>query len=107
MIRPRELESPSPLKWSVGRGVDVWDLFRACLDGDLDAVTRLVTRDPALVLSRLSRGLGARDIVLLHDGHAARGPSGEPVIVEVLPALIERIRAAGLAPVTLAEALPA
>jgi len=66
-----------------------------------------VARDPALVLSRLTRGLAARDIVLLHDGHAARVPGGTPVIVEVLPHLLERFAAAGLRPVTLNEALPA
>jgi ankyrin repeat protein len=31
------------------RGVDVWTLFCACADGDLDAVRRLVEKDPALV----------------------------------------------------------
>jgi hypothetical protein len=45
--------------------------------------------------------------VLLHDGHAARAPDGQPVILAVLPALLARIRAARLEPVTLDEALPA
>lgn len=66
-----------------------------------------VTPQPETVLARLTRGLAAQDIVLLHDGHAARAPSGRPVIVEVLPRLVARIRAAGLEPVTLDEALPA
>ena len=65
-----------------------------------------VTREPAVVLRRLQRGLSAGDIVLLHDGHAARAPSGAPVIQEVLPALLDSIAAAGLLPGTLRAALP-
>ena len=63
--------------------------------------------DPARVLARLGRGLGAGDILLLHDGHSARGPGGEPVVLAVLPALLERVARQGLRPVTLAEVLPA
>jgi len=61
---------------------------------------------PERVLSRLTNGLAAGDILLLHDGHARRTAAGRPVLLEVLPPLIERCRAAGLQPVTLAEALP-
>lgn len=57
--------------------------------------------DPASVLARLTRGLAGGDILLLHDGNAARTPAGEAVILEVLPALLARIRAAGLTPVCL------
>lgn len=57
--------------------------------------------DPASVLARLSRGLAGGDILLLHDGNAARTPAGQAVILEVLPALLDRIRAAGLTPVCL------
>ncbi len=59
------------------------------------------------VLARLGRGLAGGDILLLHDGHAARTAQGEPVVLAVLPRLIERCREAGLHGVTLAEALPA
>jgi peptidoglycan/xylan/chitin deacetylase (PgdA/CDA1 family) len=59
----------------------------------------------ARVLERLSRGLAAGDILLLHDGHAARGPSGQPVLLDVLPALIERCRDGGLTTVTLPHAI--
>lgn len=62
-------------------------------------------RDPAKVLARLVRSLGGGDILLLHDGHAARSAQGQPVVLEVLPALLARLRAAGLRGVTLAEAL--
>jgi peptidoglycan/xylan/chitin deacetylase (PgdA/CDA1 family) len=58
-------------------------------------------RDPAVVLRRLLRGLRAGDILLLHDGHAARTTSGQPVILAVLPQLLGAIRHAGLLPVTL------
>ena len=37
------------------------------------------------VLGRLTRRLRAGDILLLHDGHAARTAAGTPVILEVLP----------------------
>jgi peptidoglycan/xylan/chitin deacetylase (PgdA/CDA1 family) len=62
------------------------------------------TGDPDRVLLRLTRNLAAGDILLLHDGHSARTPSGKPVIVEVLPRLLTQLRASGLKPVTLASA---
>ncbi len=49
MNQPEELKSDQPLKWSVGRGVDVWELFCACIAGDLDGVRRLVERNPRIV----------------------------------------------------------
>lgn len=66
--------------------------------------------DPQRVLARLDgsgrRALAAGDILLLHDGHARRGPSGRAVLLDVLPALFDRARAAGLHAVTLQAALP-
>lgn len=62
--------------------------------------------DPARVLQRLTRGLAAGDILLLHDGHARRSAAGRAVVLDVLPALLQRCRAAGLNTVTLNEALP-
>jgi len=62
-----------------------------------------VRSDPAQVLARLCRNLGAGDILLLHDGNAAHAPSGAPVVLEVLPPLLAAIAQAGLRPVTLAE----
>ena len=61
--------------------------------------------DAAKVLARLSRGLAAGDILLLHDGHAGRTAAGRPVVLEVLPPLLARIRAAGLRSVTLRQGL--
>jgi peptidoglycan-N-acetylglucosamine deacetylase len=63
-----------------------------------------VTSDPKRVLARLTRNLRAGDILLLHDGHAARTADGSAVILRVLPDLMAAIAAAGLACVTLREA---
>lgn len=62
--------------------------------------------DAGLVLSRLQRGLAGGDILLLHDGHARRTTSGQPVLLAVLPPLLQRCQALGLRPVSLADALP-
>jgi peptidoglycan/xylan/chitin deacetylase (PgdA/CDA1 family) len=63
-------------------------------------------RDPQRVLERLGRNLAGGDILLLHDGHAARTAAGVPVVLEALPALLDRLRALGLATVTLADVVP-
>ena len=62
------------------------------------------TGDPQRVLDRLTINLGPGDILLLHDGHAAKTPSGEPVILAVLPQLLQSFHTAGLTPVTLTAA---
>ena len=61
-------------------------------------------RNPEKVLQRLTHQLAAGDILLLHDGNAARTPLGEAVILSVLPRLLDGIRNRGLTPVTLAHA---
>ncbi len=67
-----------------------------------------VNGDAARVLHRLTRALAPRDILLLHDGHAARTREGTPVILAVLPQLIGAARARGLEPVPLGcSAVPA
>jgi peptidoglycan/xylan/chitin deacetylase (PgdA/CDA1 family) len=63
-----------------------------------------ITTDPQRILKRLTRGLAGGDILLLHDGHAARTASGRPVILEVLPPLLARLREHALRTVTLREA---
>jgi peptidoglycan/xylan/chitin deacetylase (PgdA/CDA1 family) len=60
-----------------------------------------VETDPAAVLRRLTRGLRAGDMLLLHDGSAARTREGEPVVLAVLPRLLELLARSGLKPVTL------
>lgn len=48
MIRPGVLKKKEPLLWSAGMGTDVWEMFCACIEGDLTAVGRLVGKDPSL-----------------------------------------------------------
>lgn len=62
--------------------------------------------NPQRVLARLAARPAGGDILLLHDGHARRTAAGTPVLLEVLPPLLARYRAAGLRPVTLADAVP-
>ncbi|WP_066269689.1 polysaccharide deacetylase family protein [Hydrogenophaga palleronii] len=59
--------------------------------------------NPERVLQRLAAPLAAGDIVLAHDGHAARTPAGEPVLLAVLPRLLQTIRERQLRPVTLLQ----
>jgi len=63
-----------------------------------------VNADAGRVLARLTERLDAGDILLLHDGHAARTGQGQPVVLEVLPGLLELIERRGLRTVTLREA---
>jgi peptidoglycan/xylan/chitin deacetylase (PgdA/CDA1 family) len=64
-----------------------------------------VNRAPDSVLAKLTRGLKGRDILLLHDGSAARTVRGAPVILEVLPRLLDALAQARLRPITLRAAL--
>jgi peptidoglycan/xylan/chitin deacetylase (PgdA/CDA1 family) len=61
--------------------------------------------DAQRVRQTLLRGLRAGAILLLHDGNAARTADGIPVILEVLPALLEAAATRHLHPVTLRAAL--
>jgi len=63
-----------------------------------------INADADVILGRLTRGLKAGDILLLHDGHASLTSNGTPVILEVLPRLLEAIKHKALRPVTLVEA---
>ena len=70
-----------------------------------------VNADPEDVYRRLERSLAGGDILLLHDGHAARARAGSasagtPVILEVLPRLLETLNRRQLRPVTLPAAVP-
>lgn len=62
--------------------------------------------DPDIVYGRLTDRLAGGDILLMHDGHAARSPAGEPVILAVLPRLLRTLAERRLTSVTLAAALP-
>ena len=61
--------------------------------------------DADVVLSRLTRHIAAGDVLLLHDGHAARTPDGQPVVLAVLPRLLALLQARGLRSVALADAV--
>jgi peptidoglycan/xylan/chitin deacetylase (PgdA/CDA1 family) len=61
--------------------------------------------DAQAVTTRLLRDLRAGAILLLHDGHAARTAAGIPVILEVLPQVLDAAAAARLHTVTLRQAL--
>lgn len=78
------------------------------LDLHLAAWTRRPydTRDgrAEVVLARLTRKLGPGDILLMHDGHSARTPQGELVLLAVLPTLLQILAAQRLQPVTLKDA---
>ncbi len=49
MFQPDELKKNEPLVWSVGTGVEVWGMFCAAMKGDLEAVERLVEKNPNIV----------------------------------------------------------
>lgn len=60
-----------------------------------------VDGDPRRVLARLLTNLAAGDILLLHDGNAALGPGGQPVVLAVLPTLLEELQRRGLSAIPL------
>jgi peptidoglycan/xylan/chitin deacetylase (PgdA/CDA1 family) len=65
-----------------------------------------VSADADAVFRRLANPLQAGDILLLHDGHAARTGCGQAVILDVLPRLLDALTDRGLKTVTLRSALP-
>jgi peptidoglycan/xylan/chitin deacetylase (PgdA/CDA1 family) len=63
------------------------------------------TRDPTKVLRRLTHGLAAGDVLLLHDARCSRARSGDPIVLRVLPELLRQLAASGLRPVSLRQAI--
>ena len=61
---------------------------RRALDG--------VRGDPDAALARLTRGLAAGDVLLMHDGRCARAPDGGAAVLAVLPKLLGVLAANGL-----------
>ena len=102
-IRPLFFRAPAGLR------NPFLDAVLARLELQLASWTRrgfdTVRRDAAGVLGKLTRNLGGGDILLLHDGHAARNRSGQPIVLEVLPQLLSAVAAAKLHPITLRAAL--
>lgn len=64
-----------------------------------------VSTNADAVYRRLADSLQDGDILLLHDGNAARSRGGKPVILEVLPRLLDALASKQLRPVTLRSAL--
>lgn len=62
--------------------------------------------DANAVLHSLTHGLQGGDILLLHDGSAARTAAGKPVILDVLPRMLDELAQRQLRPITLNEAIP-
>jgi peptidoglycan/xylan/chitin deacetylase (PgdA/CDA1 family) len=65
-----------------------------------------VSADALRVLDRLTQAMAAGDIVLLHDGHARRSGNGEPIVLQVLPPLLDHAQRLGLQATTLRDAVP-
>jgi peptidoglycan/xylan/chitin deacetylase (PgdA/CDA1 family) len=63
--------------------------------GDAEAVFKFLVRD-----------LKGGDILLLHDGSAAHTAQGKPVILDVLPRLLDNLAQQNLHSVTLRSAIP-
>jgi peptidoglycan/xylan/chitin deacetylase (PgdA/CDA1 family) len=53
-------------------------------------------RSPRRVAARLTKDLRAGDILVAHDGGSARTPSGVPVVLEVLPRVLDAVAERGL-----------
>ena len=60
-----------------------------------------VSGDPEKVLARLTRGLEAGDVLLLHDESSHRAGNGRAVVLDVLPELLRHLASRGLKPVAL------
>ncbi len=62
--------------------------------------------DANRVLHSLTLDLKSGDILLLHEGNSARTVEKKPVILDVLPHLLEHLTQAGMRSVTLRSAIP-
>lgn len=94
---PMGLRSPLLQPVLAGQGLRLVSWTRRALDG--------LRGDPVAAGARLRRGLAAGDVLLLHDGGAARTPDGRAVALAVLPDLLEALAARGLRSVTLRDGL--
>jgi len=90
---PFGLRSPFLAPAIRGLGLTYLSWTRRALDG--------ARGDPAAGLARLTRGLAAGDILLMHDGRCARDRDGRPVVLAILPALLDELAARGLRSVSL------
>lgn len=49
MTQPTALQKEEPLFWSTGLGTDVWQMFCAARDGDVEKIKKLLIKDQSLV----------------------------------------------------------
>jgi peptidoglycan/xylan/chitin deacetylase (PgdA/CDA1 family) len=61
-------------------------------------------KNPRRIGRRLMAGLTPGDILLLHDGSSSRQHGGNPVVLEVLPRLLDELAARGLRSVAIESA---
>jgi len=96
---PMGLRSPllEPALASAGLCLASWT--RRALDG--------ISGNADAARARLLAGLAAGDVLLMHDGRAARTVHGRAVVLEVLPAVLEASRQLGLRCVTLGNGIRA
>jgi peptidoglycan/xylan/chitin deacetylase (PgdA/CDA1 family) len=92
---PMGIRSPLLQPVLAGQGLRLVSWTRRALDG--------LRSDPYAAAIRLRRGLAAGDVLLLHDGRAARAPDGRAVVLNVLPGLLDDLAARGLRSVTLRD----
>lgn len=90
---PMGLRSPLLEPLLASRGLLLVSWTRRALDG--------LFGEPRAAGARLRRGLGPGDVLLLHDGRAARTGQGGPVVLAVLPGLLAALEGQGLRSVTL------
>lgn len=93
---PAGMRSPLTGPLAAARGLTLASWTRRGFD--------TVERDPARVARRLTAGLAAGDLLLLHDGAAARTAAGRPVVLDALPALLAALDERGLRGVPLPRA---
>ena len=72
-----------------------WILCRAglCLASWTRRGFDALEKDPRRIARRLLAGLTAGDVLLLHDGAAGRRCGGNPVVLEVLPRVLDELAA--------------
>jgi peptidoglycan/xylan/chitin deacetylase (PgdA/CDA1 family) len=90
---PAGIRNPWTGPLAAGRGLGIASWTRRGFDA--------VERDPARVARRLTRGLTAGDVLLLHDGGGARSDAGRPVVLDALPAVLAALTERGLSSVPL------
>jgi peptidoglycan/xylan/chitin deacetylase (PgdA/CDA1 family) len=64
-----------------------------------------VNGNAEVVFRRVTRNLASGDILLLHDGNAAKEASGAPVIYDVLPRILRELASHDLRPIVMRDAL--